>query len=226
MTTTRTRLAGLARGVALSASLGAGLIAPPLGVGGLAALGFAPTARAAAADPAAAQIESLDAALLDTMKAAKGGASERERYRKLEPAVARAFDFSTMTRFAVGPTWPSIPAAEQQQLIEALQRLTVASYVHNFDGYSGQRFELDPNVRTQGPDKVVTTHLISPGDAPVPIAYRMRQAGGDWKIIDVFYNGAISQLATRRADFAGTLASGGAPALLSHINALVDKQMK
>jgi phospholipid transport system substrate-binding protein len=180
---------------------------------------------AAASDPAAQQIEALDAALLETMKSAKSQ-SARERFRKLEPVVARTFDFATMTRFAVGPTWSSIPAGQQQQLIDALQRLTVASYVHNFDGWSGQSFQLDPNVATRGPDKVVTTHLISPGEAPVPIAYRMRQSGGTWKIIDVFYNGAISQLTTRRSDFAATLASGGAPALLAHINALVDKQMK
>jgi phospholipid transport system substrate-binding protein len=182
-------------------------------------------ALAAAADPAAQQVEALNAALLETMKSAKTS-SVRERFRKLEPVVARVFDFPTMTRIAVGPTWASIPAGQQQQLIEGLQRLTVASYVHNFDGWSGQSFKLDPNVVTRGPDKVVTTHLISPGDAPVPIAYRMRQSGGTWKIIDVFYNGAISQLTTRRSDFAGTLASGGAPALIAHINALVDKQMK
>jgi phospholipid transport system substrate-binding protein len=196
------------------------------GAVGLATFGFTPSARAAAAaDPAAQQVEGLDAALLEAMKAGKSQ-SARERYRRLEPAVARAFDFSTMTRFAVGPSWTSIPAGQQQALTEALQRLTIASYVHNFSDFSGQRFELDPNVATRGPDKVVTTHLISPGDAPVPIAYRMRQSGGAWKIIDVFYNGAISQLTTRRSDFAATLASGGAPALLAHINALVDKQMK
>jgi phospholipid transport system substrate-binding protein len=153
-------------------------------------------------------------------------ASARDRFHRLEPVVARVFDFPTMTRFAVGPTWSTIPAGQQQQLIDGLQRLTVASYVHNFDGWSGQSFQLDPNVSTRGPDKVVTTHLVSPGEAPVPIAYRMRQSGGAWKIIDVFYNGAISQLTTRRSDFAGTLASGGAAALVAHINALVDKQMK
>jgi phospholipid transport system substrate-binding protein len=184
-----------------------------------------PSAVLAAADPAAQQIEALNAALLETMKAAKTQ-SARDRFRKLEPVVARAFDFATMTRFAVGPTWPSIPAPQQQQLIDALQRLTVASYVHNFSGYSGQRFDVDPKVVTRGPDKVVSTHLVSPGDSPTPIAYRMRQSGGAWKIIDVFYNGAISQLTTRRSDFAATLARGGAPALLAHINALVDKQMK
>jgi phospholipid transport system substrate-binding protein len=196
-----------------------------LGGAGLTALGLGTAVQAAAADLAAQQVDGLDAALLEAMKAGKSQ-SAKERYRRLEPAVVRAFDFATMTRFAIGPSWAGIAPAQQQQLIEGLQRLTVASYVHNFDGYSGQRFELDPNVVTRGPDKVVTTHLISPGDTPVPIAYRMRQAGGAWKIIDVFYNGAISQLTTRRADFAATLASGGAPALLAHINALVDKQMK
>jgi len=191
---------------------------------GMAAAMAAPAAWAAA-DPATATIDTLDAGLIDTMKAAKS-ASVRERYRKLEPVVARSFDFSTMTRFSVGPTWTSIPAGQQQQLTDGLQRLTVASYVHNFNGYSGQRFDVDPKVVTRGPDKIVTTHLISPGEGPVTIAYRMREAGGTWKIIDVFYNGAISQLTTRRSDFAGTLAQGGAGALIAHINALVDKQMK
>lgn len=221
LTMARTRRAWLARAVVAGAGLSAAM-----GVGGAATLALPATAQAAAADPAAQQVDGLDAALLETMKAAKAGQSAKERYRKLEPAVARAFDFATMTRFAVGPTWPSIPAGQQQQLIAGLQRLTVASYVHNFNGFSGQSFQLDPKVVTRGPDKVVQTHLISPGDAPVPIAYRMRESGGAWKIIDVFYNGAISQLTTRRSDFAATLASGGAPALLAHINALVDKEMK
>ena len=184
-----------------------------------------PPAQAASSDPAAAQVDTFDAALLSAMKAGKA-AGVQGRSRILAPAVARAFDIPTMIKFAVGPGWSNIPAGQQQALTDAFQRLTIASYAHNFDGYSGERFEVDPNVVTRGPDKVVTTHLISPGDAPTPIAYRMRQSGGAWRIIDVFYNGAISQLATRRSDFAGTLASGGAPALLAHINALVDKQMK
>ena len=64
------------------------------------------------------------------------------------------------------------------------------------------------------------------GAAPVTISYRMRENGGAWKIIDVFYNGSISQLTTRRSDFSATLAQGGAPALIAHLNALADKQMK
>jgi len=188
----------------------------------LLAFGLGPAARA---DPAASQIEALDAALISTMKAAKT-LGVQGRFRQLEPVVARTFDIPKLTRIAVGPTWTTIPAGQQQALVSAFARLTAASYAHNFDGYSGEKFDLDPNVLTRGPDKLVTTHLTSPGHAPVTLGYRMQESGGGWKIVDVLYNGAISQLTTRRSDFAATLAQGGAPALIAHLNALADKQLK
>jgi phospholipid transport system substrate-binding protein len=196
--------------------------------GPVAALLMLPAALAAATvsnDPAAIQVDGFDSALIGAMKAGKG-AGVQGRYRVLAPAVARAFDIPTMIRFAVGPTWSTIPAAQQQSLTDAFERLTVASYAHNFDSFSGERFEVDPNVMTRGPDKVVQTKITPPGAAPVTISYRMRENGGAWKIIDVFYNGSISQLTTRRSDFSATLAHGGAPALIAHLNALADKQMK
>jgi phospholipid transport system substrate-binding protein len=135
------------------------------------------------------------------------------------------FDTPTMVRIAVGADWPSIPPAKQQALIASFARLTAASYAKNFNSFSGQHFEINPTVITRGPDKLVQTQLFSPGDAPVAISYRMRQSGGTWKVIDVLY-GAISQLNTRHSDFAASLSQGGADALATHLNALVDKQLK
>ncbi len=201
------------RELALTAAAGLALLAQPR------------LAHAAGADPAAAQIDAFDAALLDVMKNAHQlGFSGR--YKQLTPVVERTFDIPTMIRFAVGPGWSSATPAQQAALTGAFERLTIASYAHNFNGYSGERFTIDPNVVTRGPDKVVTTRLTTPGEAPNVIAYRMRASGGAWKIIDVFYNGSISQLTTRRSDFSAALAQGGAPALIAHLNALVDKQMK
>ncbi|HEY3800021.1 MAG TPA: ABC transporter substrate-binding protein [Caulobacteraceae bacterium] len=190
----------------------------------LLAIGLAPGAHAQAGDPAAAQIAAFDDALLATMKDAKSLGVEG-RYHKLEPAVARAFDAGTMIRFAVGPGWSTIPAAQQAALTTAFERLTVAGYAKNFSGYSGETFVVQPNVVTRGPDKLVTTVVSSKGQS-VTIAYRMREIGGSWKIIDVFYNGSISQLTTRRSDFAAAFAQGGAAGLLAHLNALADKDLK
>src|SRR5258708_24915140 len=80
-------------------------------------------AGAQASDPAAQQIETFDAALLNVMKQAKSLGPER-RYQALEPAIDRTFDLPTMTRFAVGPTWPSLTSAEQAALVHAFRRMT------------------------------------------------------------------------------------------------------
>ena len=181
-------------------------------------------AVAAQADPAAAQVETFDNSLLAAMKAGKA-AGAKGRARQLAPAVQRAFDLPSMTSFAVGPAWSQFTPAQKQQVIEAFTRLSVASWAHNFDSFSGEQFVIDPNVQTRGTDKVVQTKLTRPGGDPVSLIFRMRQVGGAWKIIDVYY-GAISQLTTRRSDFAGPVASGGAAGLVAHLNQLTDNLLK
>jgi phospholipid transport system substrate-binding protein len=178
----------------------------------------------AAADPAAARIEALDASLIETMKAGKAAGVEG-RYKLMTPAVEAAFDLPSMLRVAVGPTWTQIAPEDQNALQAAFKRYTIANYAKNFDAYSGQKFTVDPNVLTRGVDKLVKTQLIG-GGADVTLSYRMRQSGEAWKVIDVYYNGNISQLTTQRSDFAATLASGGAKALVAKLNAQSDKLLK
>lgn len=192
----------------------------------LLALATAPLAAgpARAADPAASQIAVFDNALLDSMRQ---GASlgAKGRYRKLAPVIEHTFDLTAMTRFAVGPAWTTFSASQQQQVVDAFERLTVASYAHNFSSYGGEHFEVDPKIQSRGPDKIVQTHMIRTHDTPVALIYRMRQSGGEWKVIDIYY-GAISQLTTRRSDFAAPVAKGGAAGLVAHLNTLIDNLMK
>lgn len=172
--------------------------------------------RAAEADPATPVIESLDASLLEAMKAGKTSSVEA-RYRRLLPVVERVFDLPTMTRFAVGEKWSSFSAADQDALVKAFGRMTAANLAHNFDTYDGEQIKVAPDVATRGPDKLVRTQIVG-AKGETDLNYRMRKSGGSWKVIDVYY-GAISQLTAQRSDFAATVASGGAPALLKTIDA-------
>ena len=113
-------------------------------------------------------------------------------------------------------------AAEQAQLVKAYSRMSVATYAKNFDSYGGQSFTVDPNVQARGADKLVKTQLIQKGKAPIDLTYRMRGT----KIIDVYYQGSVSQLTTQRSDFSATAASGGADALVKKIDALSDSMKK
>lgn len=181
-----------------------------------------PALHAQAADPARATVEALDDGLLAIMKAGKA-AGVAGRAAKIGPVVDHAYDIPLMTRLAVGPAWNQITPADQTALVAAFRRLTIAQYAQNFDGWSGESFVVDPKVDARGGDKLVRTTLKPTKGEAVAISYRLRQSGGQWKIIDVYYKNAISQLATRRSDFAGILSSGGAKALIAHLDRLAAK---
>ena len=168
-----------------------------------------------AADPAQATVEALHGGLLVVMKA---GGTQGSRVRALGPVVDRSFDLPLMTRLSVGPAWTTIPAPQQVALVQAFRNMTVAQYARNFNGYSGERF-VTGAVETRGGDKLVRTTLNA-GGTTESLNYRLRASGGQWKIIDVYYRNSISQLATRRADFDRVMKTGGASALIIHLNQL------
>ena len=172
-------------------------------------------------DPARATVQALDDGLLTIMKAGKA-AGVAGRSARIGPVVDRTFDLPLMTRLVVGPSWNTMSPADQTALVAAFRRMTIGQYARNFDGWSGESFTIAPQVEERAGDKLVRTTFSGSG-APVAISYRLRQSGGQWKIIDVFYKNAISQLATRRADFASVLASGGPKALIAHLDQLATK---
>ncbi len=182
------------------------------------------TAPAAAADPALTPVQTLNDALLKSMRAGTGE-SMSERYRSLEPVIEETFAMPLVTRLAVGADWSGFSPDDQKAVIAAFTRFTAANYAHNFHDYDGQKFEIDDNVLTRGEDKVVRTRIIPAHDTPATLLYRMHEVDGAWKIIDVISNG-VSELALRRADFASALAAGGAPVLIKHLNAASEALMK
>ena len=178
----------------------------------------------AADDPAVARIDKFNDALLAVMKDGPKLGVEG-RYKKLEADVDALFDLAAMTKFTVGPPWAKMTAEEQKSLVAAFRRMTIASYAHSFNEFKGQKFVTDPKAEDRAPDRLVKSQVIPQGEKPVNLVYRMRETGGVWCVIDVIYE-FVSQLATRRSDFASTVASGGAPALVKKLDEISDKLLK
>jgi len=192
--------------------------------------GFAvlPTIARAAEGPLPPPVSAIDAfnkALLETMKQAKA-LGVKGRYEKLKAVVGATFDFPAMTQTAVGATWSEIPAAKQSALIDAFNRMTTATYAHNFDDYNGERFEVDPQTRPRRDFQVVHSTMIRPKEEPVTFDYLMHEVNSDWKAVDIYYSGTVSQLAQRRSEFAAVLRSRGPDGLLQRLNELSDQLLK
>ncbi len=149
----------------------------------------------------------------------KSGGTAKSRYDKLKPAVEQDFDLAAMTALSVGPSWSSMSPADQKALIDAFERMTVANYASNFDSFSGEKFTVDPAVTERGSDKFVKSTLKPASGAAIPFNYRLHDAGGSWKIVDIYLNGNISQLAQKRSDFGATLQKSGPQGLAKKINA-------
>ncbi len=182
----------------------------------------ASVAQAQGDDPAQSTVKSLDDGLITIMKAGKA-AGTKGRAATIGPVIDRAYDLALMTRLSIGSSWTMIKPADQAAVTAAFRRMTIGQYANNFKDFSGQSFAIEPKVEVRGGDRLVRTTLNDPKGEKVSISYRLRNSGGAWKIIDVFYRNAISQLAIRRSDFAGVLQSGGAKALIEHLDALSAK---
>jgi phospholipid transport system substrate-binding protein len=158
-------------------------------------------------------IEELYAVILDCMKNAEklGFKGRRER---LAPAIEKAYNLPLMARLSVGPDWQKLSPDEQKRLTEGFKDLTISTYAGRFDGFSGEKFEVEPAVQdAQGGNKVVQSRIITSKGEAIQLNYLMRPANG-WQIIDVFLKGTVSELATRRSEFSSVLRRDGAEALV------------
>lgn len=183
----------------------------------LAALAALPcAARAQAAGPEAV-IERFHATLLEVMRNAQA-LGVQGRNQRLRPVMEATFNLPAMTRIAVGPSWTSIPPAEQQALVQAFSDWVIATYANRFDGYGGESFQTLGETPLQNGERLVRTQLNRPNDTPVALSYRMHDFGGAWRVVDVYYQtGSISELASRRAEFTAILREGGPDRLVADL---------
>jgi phospholipid transport system substrate-binding protein len=64
---------------------------------------------------------------------------------------------------------------------------------------------------------MVRTRIIFVDEDPIELDYRLRNAEGSWRIIDVFMNGTVSELALRRSEYSSVFKRDGFELLLSSL---------
>ena len=143
------------------------------------------------------------------------------RYTRLAPVVDRVFDLPSMTRLAVGPTWATLPPAQQQQLIDAFRHFIAATYADRFVSYSGQQLQVT-GERPYNADVIVQTKIVKSDGDTTTLDYLLHQNQGSWQISDVFLDGTISQLAIQRSEFHSILRREGVDGLVMALNRKVD----
>jgi phospholipid transport system substrate-binding protein len=162
-------------------------------------------------------VQGLYNTLLSTMKNGRT-LGQSGRFVQLEPVVRRTFDIALMARLSVGPSsWTTMSETQRQQVIESYGRYISAIYAERFDSYAGQKLQVtDEQPAAAG--VMVRSQIVKANGEPVKVDYLMRKNGDAWLISDIYLDGAISEVATRRSEFAAILRNEGIDGLIAALN--------
>ncbi len=165
-------------------------------------------------------VQGLYDALLGTMKNGRT-LGQSGRFTQLEPVIRRSFDIPAMARLSVGPTWANLSEAQRGQLIESFGRYISAIYADRFDNYAGQKLQVT-GEQPSAAGLMVKSQIVKANGEPVKVDYMMRRSGDSWLISDIYLDGAISEVATRRSEFGAILKNDGVDGLIAALNRKAD----
>ena len=174
------------------------------------ALAILPQPTFAASPSGSDTVQRLYDTLLSTMKNGRT-LGQSGRFVQLEPVVHRTFDIAALARLAVGPSWATMSESQRQQVIDGFARYISAI------SYAGQKLQVtDEQPAAAG--TMVHSQIVKANGEPVKVDYLMRKNGDSWLIADIYLDGAISEVATRRSEFAAILRNEGVDGLIAALN--------
>ena len=170
----------------------------------------------AGTDAARASVEQLYTTLQDVMQRGEQLTYE-ERYAELNPVIRQAYDLPFMSAKTLGRYWKGLSEQDRERWVSTFSRLTVSTYADRFEEYSGEQFEVLTVEPSSHETLMVRTRIVPVGEKPVDLDYRLRGADGSWRIIDVFMNGTVSELALRRSEYSSVFKRDGFESLVSSL---------
>ena len=145
-----------------------------------------------------------------------GPDQRKAEFRKL---LRSSFDMNMIGRFAMGPYWRSLSPAQQSEYQKLFEAMIVDVYARRFGEYNGQQLEVR-NARSENNTDVIVNSFIIPakGGEEVQVDWRVRNKGGQFKVIDVVVAG-VSMALTQRSEFSSVIQRGGGDAavLIEHL---------
>ena len=162
--------------------------------------------------------------ILTSLQGDKGLSSDRKRLLDLvDVKILPHFDFSRMTRLAMGGYWNDATPAQQSVLVKEFRALLAHTYAGVLSDYDGQRIEFAPLKLLPGETQAqVRTTVVETGGDSFPMDYLLEKTPSGWEVYDVVIDN-VSILAIYRASFAFEIRLGGIDRL---IDILIEKDQK
>ena len=132
----------------------------------------------------------------------------------VEAKVLPHFNFTRMTRLAMGKNWNKATPEQQEELVKEFRTLLVRTYSNALSTYSDYKIKVEPlRSKAEDTDTTVKTKVMQDSGQPVDIDYSMEKTGDGWKVYDVTVAG-VSLVTNYRSTFNSQVREGGVEKLL------------
>ncbi len=132
---------------------------------------------------------------------AKNKAAQRDKIWEIAGPI---FDFTEISRRAVGKPWLKFSTAEKDQFTEVFSQFLGNTYIDKIQGeYKDIKVDFNKEL-IKGSKAMVRTRLRRES-LEIPIDYRMRNVNGDWKIYDILVENGVSLVKNYRVQFSSIL---------------------
>lgn len=170
---------------------------------------------ASADDAARAVVEDLQDGITGIMELT-GNSDFNARVARLCPILDSVMAMQFQSARTVGArAWNKWDATQRDRYSEHYRAYLCALYADRFSESSGQSFHIVGERPGPRGALMILTEVRAAGMVPVAIDYVMRQQDSRWRIVDIFLDGTVSEVALRRSEFSSILRDKGFDALLA-----------
>ncbi|MBF6559961.1 MAG: ABC transporter substrate-binding protein [Candidatus Binataceae bacterium] len=141
-----------------------------------------------------------------------------QRRRELRAAIESSFDFTEMSRSALGYNWRSITPAQRTEFTQLFTAFIEDAYLSKIQDYSGQQVQFSGQTQLGPGYTQIDSTLVQPGKNAIAINYLLLQKNDSWKIYDVTVD-AISIISNYRNQFNRVINEKGFNQLIADLRA-------
>jgi phospholipid transport system substrate-binding protein len=114
----------------------------------------------------------------------KGPDKESQRRKRLRQVIGNRFDFDEMAKRSLGANWRRVSSEEQRRFVQLFTDLLEKSYADQIESYNGEKIVYSREKVAQN-NAEVDSKIITKKGQEIAVNYKLRSAGGDWKVYDV-----------------------------------------
>lgn len=183
---------------------------------GMLLLGLFASVRAETVSPNAVVEETVQ----EVMSTIRREKSDKKKIQVMvEEKVLPLFDFTLITKRAVGPAWKTATAEQKKILVDEFRDLLVRVFIAKaFSSVGNHSVKFELGKYAEGDDQVtVKTLIVSPGEASVSVDYDMKKTSAGWRVVDLAIAGPRVALDIYSNQFREPLQQSGIDGLIKFL---------